>query len=182
MTELQVTCRLKYKEPAVRPSIKHVCSISESPCSIPSAHKQVRGYDGFYVNTTLFLNNFYWVFYVFTTMLFLRHLSMYGFGDSWGSWRQFPLYTEWRPYLFFSRDRVFLCNSPGCSRTCFVNQANSEILLPCLPSAGIKGLYHHPPAEPRTSCMPGKHSASEPHPQVVSSSIINVCVVCIQRN
>lgn len=69
-------------------------------------------------------------------MLFLRHLSMYRFGDSWGSWRQFPLYTEWRPYLFFSRDRVFLCNSPGWPE---IQRFSFLRLL----SAGIEGVYNH---------------------------------------
>jgi hypothetical protein len=46
-------------------------------------------------------------------------------------------------FLVF-RDRVSLC-SPGCPGIHFVDQAGLElrIHLPCLPSAGIKGVRHH---------------------------------------
>lgn len=38
-------------------------------------------------------------------------------------------------------------------------------------------------AEPRVSCVPGSHSANEPHPQIVTFNIIYiVCIdVCGQR-
>jgi hypothetical protein len=46
---------------------------------------------------------------------------------------------------FVFEDRVSLC-SPGSPGTCFVDQAGlklTEITLPCLHSAGIKGVYRH---------------------------------------
>ena len=53
-------------------------------------------------------------------------------------------------FLFFVfRDRVSLYNSPGCSGTPSVDQAGlelTEIACLCLPSTGIKGLYHYFPA------------------------------------
>jgi hypothetical protein len=45
--------------------------------------------------------------------------------------------------------------SPGCLGTCSVDQAGLkliEICLPCLPSAGIKGVRHHDTGSQRILC------------------------------
>lgn len=46
----------------------------------------------------------------------------------------------------------------------------------CFKSVGHYSYCHHL-AEPRVSCMPGSHSANEPHPQIVTFNM--VYIVCI---
>lgn len=49
-------------------------------------------------------------------------------------------------YFFGFQDRIFLCNNADCPGIFFIDQYGvelSEISLPLLPSAGLKGGHHH---------------------------------------
>ena len=43
--------------------------------------------------------------------------------------------------LIFFQDGVFLCNSPGCPGTHFIDQTGLELTY--IPDAGINGMHHH---------------------------------------
>lgn len=82
----------------MKPSIKHPSNTGELLCSIPRPHKQIRGYDGVYVNTMLFYKRLMhpWVWgsmWLLESIPLIATLFFFGGGDDEGLRQGFSVLT-----------------------------------------------------------------------------------------